>query len=117
MVSTKDEKVLWILDLVGEQKADSLQRLFSAIYIVTQKNVVGFRREAAVFKEAQKIIVLTVNISTNLDGCFELEKHGLSNEKITRTEAQHFDFSLGQIHLLAWSSSSHTVNKNRSVLE
>lgn len=66
MVTTEDEEVFWVLDLVCEQQTDGLQRLLSSIYVVAKEEVVRLRRETTVFEEPEKIIVLTVNIAANL---------------------------------------------------
>lgn len=58
MVAAQEEKVFRILDLVAEQKKDRLQRLFSAVDVVAQEQVVCRRREATHFKHAQQIGVL-----------------------------------------------------------
>ena len=44
VVSSEDEEVLGVLDLVGEQEADGLHGLLSTIDIVTEEEVVGFGR-------------------------------------------------------------------------
>lgn len=66
VVASEDEEVLGVLDLVGKQEADSLQRLLSAIDVVAQEEVVGFGREASVLKEAQEIVVLAMDIAADL---------------------------------------------------
>jgi len=70
VVSTEDEKVLGVLDLVGQEQANSLQTLLSSIDVVTEKNVIGLGRESSVFKESQQIVVLSVDITADLDGRF-----------------------------------------------
>lgn len=66
MIAAENEEVLWVLDLVCEQQADSFQRLFSSVYIVAEEEVVGLGREATVFEKSEKIVVLTVDVTTNL---------------------------------------------------
>lgn len=66
MVTAEDEKVLWVLDLVGEEKADGFKGLLSSVDVVTEEEVVGFRWESSVLEESQKIVVLSVNITANL---------------------------------------------------
>lgn len=66
MITSQNEEILGIFDLVGKQKADGLERLFAAIHIVTKKEVVCFRWEPAVFKEAQEIVVLAMNVAADL---------------------------------------------------
>jgi hypothetical protein len=70
VISTKKKKVFGILDFVGKQETDSLKRLFASIDIITKENVIRFRRKATVFKQTQEIVVLTMYITTNLDGSF-----------------------------------------------
>jgi hypothetical protein len=66
VVTPQDEKVLGILDLVGKEQADSLKGLLASVYVVTQEKVVGLRREAAVFKEAEQVVILPVDIAADL---------------------------------------------------
>ena len=51
VVSTKDEEVLGILDLVGQQQADRLERLLPTVDIVSEEQIVGFRWETAVLEQ------------------------------------------------------------------
>jgi hypothetical protein len=66
VVATQNEEVFGILDLVSEQKADSLERLLATVDVVTQEEVVGLGRETAIFEETQEIVVLTVDVTANL---------------------------------------------------
>lgn len=66
VVPTKDEEVLGVFDLVCEEKADGFQRLLATVDVVSEEKVVGLWREATVFEQTQKIVVLTVNITANL---------------------------------------------------
>lgn len=59
VVPSQHEKILRVLDLVGEEEADALQALRPTIDVVAQKEVVGLRRESSVFKQAQKVGVST----------------------------------------------------------
>ena len=34
MVATQNEEIFWVLDLIGEQQADGLQRLLASVYVV-----------------------------------------------------------------------------------
>lgn len=63
MVSAQDEEVLGVLDLVGEQQADRLQRLLSTIDIVSQKQIVGLGWETTVLEEAEQVVVLSMDIT------------------------------------------------------
>ena len=66
MVATQDEEVFGVFDLVSQEQADGLEGLFASIYIIAQEEIVRFGREAAILKQAQKIIVLAVDVATNL---------------------------------------------------
>lgn len=66
VVTSQDEKVLRVLDFVGEQKADCLERLLASVYVVTQEEVIGLGRKTTVLEESEQVIILTMNIATNL---------------------------------------------------
>lgn len=66
VVTSQDEEVLGIFDLVGEQKADGLERLLASVYVVAEEEVVGLGRKATVLKEPQQVIILAVDITANL---------------------------------------------------
>ena len=66
VISAKNEKVLGILDLVCEEQADGLERLLASVDIVAEEKVVGFRWEATILEQAQEIVVLPVNVTTDL---------------------------------------------------
>lgn len=66
VVTTQDEEVLGVLDLVGEKQTDGLERLLATVDVVTEEKVVGLRGESAVFEKAQEIVVLTVDITADL---------------------------------------------------
>lgn len=66
MVASQNEEVLWILDLVCEQQADGLERLFASVYIIAKEEVICFWWKAAIFEETQQIVVLAVNVTADL---------------------------------------------------
>lgn len=66
VVATQNEEVFGILDLVGEQQADGLQRLLSAIDVVSEEQIVCFRGEAAVLEQTEQVIVLAMDITADL---------------------------------------------------
>lgn len=66
MVPAEDEKVFRVLDFVRQQETDSLERLFTSINVVSKKEIVSFRRETAVLKQTQEIVVLSVDITAYL---------------------------------------------------
>jgi hypothetical protein len=67
MITTQNEEVFWVLDLVCQEETDGLKRLLAAVYVVAKEEVIGLGRETAVFEEAKEIIILAVNVTTNLD--------------------------------------------------
>jgi hypothetical protein len=63
VITSEDEEVFRVLDLVGEQEADGFEGLLSSVDVITEEEVVCFWRETAVLEEPQKIVVLAVNIT------------------------------------------------------
>lgn len=63
VVPTEQEEVLRVLDLIGQQQADGLQRLLAPVHVVPQEQVVALWREAAVLEQPQKVIVLAVDVT------------------------------------------------------
>jgi hypothetical protein len=109
VVSTQDEEIFGVLDLVRQQQTDRLETLLATVHVVAQKDVIGLGWEATVFKETQQIIVLTVDITTDLDRSFQLEKHGLTDQKITTPETEHLDLGFRQVHLFSGPCSANTI--------
>ena len=66
VVTSEDEEVFGVLDLVGKEQANGLKRLLTSVDVVTEEEVVGLRREATVLEESEKIVVLSVDITTDL---------------------------------------------------
>lgn len=72
MVATQDEEVLWVLNLVGQKKADGLERLLATVDVITKEKVVCLWRETAVFEKTEEVIVLTVDVAADLLGVKEV---------------------------------------------
>ena len=66
MVAPEDEEVFRVLDLVCQEKADGLEGLLASVDIIAEKEVVGLGWEAAVLEKAQQVIVLSMDITTDL---------------------------------------------------
>ena len=66
VVAAQDEEVLWVLDLVREQQADRLERLLAPVYVVAEEEVIGLWWETAVLEEAEEVVVLAVDVTTDL---------------------------------------------------
>lgn len=67
VVAAQDEEVLGVLDLVGKEQADRLQRLLATVDVVTEEEVVGFRGESTVFEQTQQVVVLAVDVAADLE--------------------------------------------------
>lgn len=107
VVSSENEEVLRVLDLVCEQQADSLKRLLASVDVVTEEQVVGIGGEATIFKETEQIVVLSVNIAANLDGSLKLKQDGLRDENLTSLGAEVTDLGFEELNLLARATASH----------
>lgn len=82
MIATQNEEVLGILDLVCQEKADGLERLFATVDVVTKEQVVRLWGETAVFEQTEEVIVLTVDVAADLLG---LEGVGSAQRRDFRT--------------------------------
>lgn len=129
MVAAQNEEVLRILDLVGQEQTDGLEGLLATVDIIAEEKVVGFRRESTVFEKTQEIVVLTVDVTadletktrqtrpawnvqrgqaiTHLDGSFQLEQNGLRDEDLTSLGAEITNLRLQQLHLLPRAATPH----------
>ncbi len=63
MVSSEEEEILGILDLVGQQQTNGFHALFASVHIVPQEEIIGVGREATVLKQSQQISELTMDVS------------------------------------------------------
>lgn len=63
MVPTEQKEVLRVLDLIGQQQTDGLQRLLAPVNVVPQEEVVALWREAAILEQPQKVIVLAMDVT------------------------------------------------------
>ena len=106
VVSTEDEKVLGVLDLVREQETDRLEGLLSSVDIITQEEVICLGGEPAVLEQSQQVVVLPVDVTADLDRRLELEQDGLADEDFAGFGAEVLDLVLEQLHGLARSVSS-----------
>lgn len=67
VVTAQNKEVLGVLDLVGEEQADGLERLLATVDVVTKEEVVGLWREATVLEQTEEIVVLAVDVTADLD--------------------------------------------------
>lgn len=68
MVSTKDEKVFRILDLVCEEEAYRFEGLLTPVDIIAEEEVVCFWWETTILEKSQKVIVLTMDVTCEHTG-------------------------------------------------
>jgi hypothetical protein len=68
VVAAEHEEVLGIFDLVCEEQADGLEGLLATVYVVAEEEVVGLGGETAILKQAQQVVVLAVDVTTDLAG-------------------------------------------------
>lgn len=74
VVTSEDEEVFGVLDLVGKEQANGLKRLLTSVDVVTEEEVVGLRREATVLEESEEIVVLSMDITADLLGHGQVSK-------------------------------------------
>jgi len=63
VISSQQEKVFRVLDLVAEEKNNRFDGLFPAVNVVAEEEVVGFRRETTILKDSKQIIVLAMDVT------------------------------------------------------
>ena len=66
MVATQDEEIFRVFDFVSKEQADSLQRLLASIYVITEEEIIGFRGKSAILEESKEVVVLAMDIATDL---------------------------------------------------
>jgi len=92
VVASQQEKVVWELDLVGQQQADRLNRLLSPVDVVSNENkLLVARWIASDFEQPEQVKVLTVDISENLDGRLDIEQHLLLAEDLCALVDEELD--------------------------
>jgi len=99
VVAAQQEEVFRVLDLVREQQAHALQPVLPAVHVVAEKEVVCLRREAAVLKEAQQVVVLPVDVAHDLYRRLQLEQRVLILDDLAALVDQHRHLVRGQVHV------------------
>ena len=67
VVTPQQEEVLRILDFEGEQEQNRLNLHWSSALVISEEEVVGFRRPALHVKYFAKVVELSVDVSHNFD--------------------------------------------------
>ena len=75
--------------------------MLATVDVVTEEEVVGLGREAAVLEQAEEVVVLAVDVAADLDGRLEFEEDGLVDEDLAGLGAEELDLKLLQLDLLA----------------
>jgi hypothetical protein len=53
--------------------------LLAAVHVITEEQVIGLRRESTVFEEAKEVMILSMDIATDLQWCLKLQESRLRN--------------------------------------
>lgn len=100
VVAPQQEEVLGVLDLVGQQQHDGLDRLLPAVHIVPQEQVILLGREAPVVEDLQQVLELPVDVAHDLQRCLELQQDRLLEEHLARHVADGLHLGLAHLHIL-----------------
>jgi hypothetical protein len=77
MITPKPEKVLRVRNGVRKQQARRFNASAASINVIPKENIVRTRRIFAAIKEAEEVLVLTMDVTTDCDGRLELKQDGL----------------------------------------
>ena len=116
VISSQQEKVLWILDLVAHKKEDSLQRMFSSIHVIAQEEKIRTRWKSAHFEHSDKVRVLPVNVTHDFDWRFQLDKGWLIKEYLPHPRTNRIDLRVSQTNSLCTFPSVSSIQKSFDVV-
>lgn len=68
VVAAQDEEVFRVLDLVREEQANGLERLLATVHVVAEEEIVSLGREAAILEKAEQVVILSMDVTTDLRG-------------------------------------------------
>lgn len=117
VVTTENKEVFRIFDLVRKEEADGLKRLLATVDVVSEEEVIGFRREATVFEKTQEIVVLAVNVTTDLDWRFQFQQYRLRDENLPSLGAKIPNLRFQQLHLLSRPAAPHLQQSINDVVQ
>lgn len=63
-----------------KQQTNCFDSLSPSINVVTQEQIAGFRRKASILEESQHVIILSMNVATDLYWCAYFQQHRLLHE-------------------------------------
>ena len=87
MISSEEEEVFRVLDLVGQQQADCLYGFLPPVDVVAQEEIVGVRGITDLVKVPEEIAELAVDVADDVDGGLELQEHRLLKENLAGDQA------------------------------
>jgi len=97
VVSAEDGNAILIADLKGDQEGHGLDRVVTAIDVVTHEEIVRVGRVAADAEELHEIVELTVNITTDGDGAAHRLDVGLFHQDLACLLAKSLDIGLREL--------------------
>ena len=97
MVSSQQEEVFRVLDLVSHHEADDLQVLLSSIDVVSKEQIVRLRWEVADLEDSQQVYELTVDVAGNNKRWVELDQVGLGNKDLLGFLDEHLNLLLSEV--------------------
>lgn len=65
VVSTQNGDTVLVAQLKADEQGDGLNRIVTAIHIITHEEIIGIRGLSANSKKFDQIVPLSVNVSTN----------------------------------------------------
>mmetsp|Transcript_32164 Transcript_32164/g.76467 ORF Transcript_32164/g.76467 Transcript_32164/m.76467 type:complete len:109 (+) Transcript_32164:891-1217(+) len=104
MISTEEEKVFRVFDLIGQKQRYGFKTLFATVNIVSKEKIVCFRRKTSIFKQTKQITILAMDVSTNLYRGFQLQQVGLAHKHLFGCDTKLPDLLLSKLHLFSRSS-------------
>jgi len=76
--------------------------LLATVNIVAQENVVALWRKATILEKPEQIVILSMHITADLDGCLQLKQSTVGEEDFAGTSAKSLELSFGHLNKLAW---------------
>ena len=73
----------------------------ATVYIVAQKKVVCLWGVTTTVEMVEKVLELAMDVSQNVDGGYQLEQDGLTNEHLARLQTQIPDLGFCEVDMLA----------------
>lgn len=88
MIAPEHKKVLRILNLIRQQQTNRLQILLAPVHIIPQKQIIRLGRIPSKIKNPQQIVILSMNVPTNLQGPADFYKGRLVHEDFAGDDAK-----------------------------